>query len=203
MRILLGIFIFFLVNNLHSQENSLDSLVLSFQKQDILFYSLLENNIQSDEIQKIVLKSEDYIPPVLFALAKNYLDKSQSDKALYYYFIADLRTRIDLGENELLYDRRKEILDLYKFHFGKSLSQTFLKYPEKTYRIFEDAAAEVERTSRNYSSLWLYFDGTENQQKLLDLNEELANSKSLNSKEKILRQAKKDWEDSGFELNRQ
>lgn len=153
----------------YAQQSTTDSLVLSFQKQNILFYALLDDKVNSQGVEEIVKNAEAYIPPILFALAQRYKVHSDYKKALYWSYVAQMRTRIDQEENDLLSQHKQKVGSLYQDYFKMEIPSQLREEPNSVKEIVDAAILEVKNNPVDYSSCWIYYDGAESIKKIKEL----------------------------------
>jgi len=152
------------------------------QKNDSLFYAIVNREITEENLERIRTNPNKFIPPVLFATAQYIFQNKDKDEAVFWYYVALLRAMNDTQQNELLFDRNKHIVFIYTQIFGRSIetyTTTNIQYTEKQIL----AACDYVRENHGlYSSAWIYLDGAEQEKDIPDI---IINSQE-NKKQRLL-----------------
>jgi len=163
MKIVISLFIIFLCisKQSFSQENysTAKDLQIHLQENNELFYKILDQEIT--DVDELLENKNIYIPPVLFALAEELFSKGKKEKAVFIYYLALIRSLVDIKQKEIFVNRNQKIIELYTQHFGRSINFYVESNFEKAENQILKACEYVKNHPADYSFKWIYLDGAE------------------------------------------
>lgn len=156
------------------------------QKNDSLFYAIVNREISEENIELIKENPDKFIPPVVFATAQYIFQNEDKEEAVFLYYTALLRAMNDAHQEKKLFDKNKHTVFIYTQIFGRSIAEYTFSNLAVTEQQVRDAGEEVKETPSHYNSAWIYFDGAEYRQVIADLQNEEKDSIEQEKQRKLI-----------------
>jgi|SRR5699024_6472870 len=122
-----------------------------------------EENEKTALIGTVAAHPNDYIPPVLFALSQECFINGEKEKALFWFYLAQVRARYDVQLSiEKLRPTGKKIVGLYIWEFGRDISRYAFQHPKLLQKVMVVVYDFMRYNEANYCHTWLYLDGKKN-----------------------------------------
>lgn len=152
-----------------SQNQKTENLGKHLQENDSLFYVIIAKEQVEESLDSVRENADEFIPPVLFAMAQYFFENEEKDQAVFWYYVALLRAMNDTQQEDLLFNKNKHTIFIYTQIFGRSIERYAFTNILYTKNQILEACDYVRKNPALYSSAWIYFDGAEKEKDILDL----------------------------------
>ena len=117
-----------------------------------------ENQKSKKKMIDIILNnSNDYNPPVIYALSKELYNQDKKDEAMYWFYVAQLRARYDA--NLCMDNSAKQGVSILNNEYGSEINEYAFKDLDKLEKTVTSVTAFVRSNEENYDHRWLNLHG--------------------------------------------
>lgn len=129
-----------------------------------LYNALLEQPLQEETLTRMLEIEEapnQFIPPVLYAYSNALFWQDRKKEALFWYYVAQLRTNLDVNlGKENLQDYRERVAGLYQDKFSPLMRNYARQNISMLEEITEEVVKFMEENEEAYDHGWIYYDGS-------------------------------------------